>query len=773
MTVENLEINVKTNAGDAADNVRSLRDALKGVRSAAGKATGVSNGVKQIGQEAKKATKHTNKLWSSIKRISMYRMLRTAIKDISQAFSEGLQAAYAFSVGINTEGHRFAESLDRMKSVSNQMKGQLGSAFAGLLAALEPIIVRIADLITKLADIISQFFSAFTGSTYLRAVRTQAQFANVTAQGARAAKEWKNQLLGFDEINKLNAPSDTSSSNSQNALEGYAFEDSPISENIRRIVEKIKGFIESVKAKIADLKNSIDFSKLKESLGRLGESFSNLWGTLKKGFGWVWEHILEPLAEWTIEELAPALVNALAAAFDFLDAVLETLAPVLEPLWEDVLEPFFEWCGDLVITGLEELTDLLKDLTALIRGDISWNDFVDGLDAVKVAFLALGSVAVISAIVNVSSKIASIPGTIMTAVAGSKIASALLIAVIAGAVYTIVEKVEKLKEALAGFKEAAKTHQSETANAFNTYNSLFIEKGKQAADEWAYMVYQIDTSGDDFATAQKRIAEKIETYWEGVPESVGDAIEDVLGITHKKELTSPFDFPENSVFNPNIESIKKSYSEIPQSMADGLEKGFSVSGFDKIGNQISGYFQDSINDTKNVLDIHSPSGVFKEIGMNTAKGFWNGFLETWNQFVSDFGRHLANFRDYVQKNLNIGSVSVSVQSYQPRVSKSGQLSMYANGGLPNVGELFIANERGPELVGKLNGHNAVGNNEQIEAGIEEAAYRGFVRAIASSDNNRGGDVVLNINGREFARATYNDYRAAAKERGSSLINNFA
>lgn len=85
---------------------------------------------------------------------------------------------------------------------------------------------------------------------------------------------------------------------------------------------------------------------------------------------------------------------------------------------------------------------------------------------------------------------------------------------------------------------------------------------------------------------------------------------------------------------------------------------------------------------------------------------------------------------------------------------------YEQGGLPEKGHLFIANENGnPELVGNIGGNTAVANNDMIVTAIENAAFRGFVRAIdttQSSSKSSSKPIVLNINGREFARATATD-----------------
>jgi hypothetical protein len=62
----------------------------------------------------------------------------------------------------------------------------------------------------------------------------------------------------------------------------------------------------------------------------------------------------------------------------------------------------------------------------------------------------------------------------------------------------------------------------------------------------------------------------------------------------------------------------------------------------------------------------------------------------------------------------------------------------------------------------------------ITDGIEKATYRAMMEALSSQNQNRGnGTVVLNVNGREFMRAIYSDMKAVSKEKGISLISNFA
>ena len=62
-----------------------------------------------------------------------------------------------------------------------------------------------------------------------------------------------------------------------------------------------------------------------------------------------------------------------------------------------------------------------------------------------------------------------------------------------------------------------------------------------------------------------------------------------------------------------------------------------------------------------------------------------------------------------------------------------KVDFYAEGGFPNAGDLFIANEAGAEWVGSMNGRTAVANQDQITTGVRQAAYEGMKQALAESD----------------------------------------
>ena len=273
MTVENINIKVNTNADKAARSLNST-------------ATAVSN----VGNAAKKAQSPLQNFVASLKRIAFYRIIRGIIKSITQAFQEGLEKAYLFSQGMTGEGARFAAAMDRIKSAGNQMKGQLGAAFIALLTAVEPILISLINLVTKAADAISQLLSAFTGKTYLKANATAAQFADTMARGGAAAKEWKNQLLGFDEINRLNEPSSGGGGGGSNPLAGFEMVDTPISEFWLGMADKLRPIIDDIKGMFGGLIEFItgvftgDWEKAFAGLGHIVENFGKLISDWINGF---------------------------------------------------------------------------------------------------------------------------------------------------------------------------------------------------------------------------------------------------------------------------------------------------------------------------------------------------------------------------------------------------------------------------------------------------------------------------------------------------------
>ena len=63
------------------------------------------------------------------------------------------------------------------------------------------------------------------------------------------------------------------------------------------------------------------------------------------------------------------------------------------------------------------------------------------------------------------------------------------------------------------------------------------------------------------------------------------------------------------------------------------------------------------------------------------------------------------------------------------------VSWYAQGGLVDTGELFVAREAGAEMVGRMGNHTAVANNDQIVQGIKQGVYEAVMSAMSQNNNS--------------------------------------
>lgn len=92
------------------------------------------------------------------------------------------------------------------------------------------------------------------------------------------------------------------------------------------------------------------------------------------------------------------------------------------------------------------------------------------------------------------------------------------------------------------------------------------------------------------------------------------------------------------------------------------------------------------------------------------------------------------------------------------------ITAYAGGGLPNEGQMFVARESGPEMVGTIGGHTAVINNDQIVASVSAGVYEAVLSAMGGQSDR---PIVLNVNGKELAKVTYSDYQEEGSRRGTN------
>ena len=173
------------------------------------------------------------------------------------------------------------------------------------------------------------------------------------------------------------------------------------------------------------------------------------------------------------------------------------------------------------------------------------------------------------------------------------------------------------------------------------------------------------------------------------------------------------------------------------------------------------------------MGIHSPSTVFAEIGRNLIKGLTNGISSVWHTLTSKFDniKNLTNF-SWSLPSLRIPEMywsTMQAPDWAAKILKALNLptdvpklnvrwvSQYAEGGFPSSGQLFIANEAGPELVGNIGNRTAVANKDQITTAIANATYQAISRALAENNQNNGQPIIVNV-GNEQLYKGYTRYQ---------------
>lgn len=175
-------------------------------------------------------------------------------------------------------------------------------------------------------------------------------------------------------------------------------------------------------------------------------------------------------------------------------------------------------------------------------------------------------------------------------------------------------------------------------------------------------------------------------------------------------------------------------------------------------------FKPFINGFKKAFGIHSPSTVMSEQGGFIMSGLFKGLKDNLPNILTWVGKlpkkvkdKLGNAKDWLKdkgsqaiegfaaglKSIHIPLPHISVSWNSHNVgpvsfsTPSFGLNWYAKGGFPETGEMFVARENGPEMVGRMGRKNAVANNNQIIAGIRAGVYEAMVNALESSSGGDG------------------------------------
>ena len=176
---------------------------------------------------------------------------------------------------------------------------------------------------------------------------------------------------------------------------------------------------------------------------------------------------------------------------------------------------------------------------------------------------------------------------------------------------------------------------------------------------------------------------------------------------------------------------------IGKNMMAGIEAGMIE--YEYKTSTYTAIINDMVSQLNSALNNGAVSSSIKSFGSKInstiASGISGNSGSVSSAFTSMLNTMLSRFETFISRirsalNTTLSNFSRSMSSV--KVSAAGRvtysnmspvyITRFAAGGFPDIGQLFLAREAGPELVGTMGGRTAVANNEQIEQGIYRATY---------------------------------------------------
>lgn len=261
----------------------------------------------------------------------------------------------AIYVNINTEEVKSAtDALDKELLVLRLALGKLRAAIINAVAPIGavfiPVVQKAVWAATRLVKAVGKVVAALFG----QGAAAQSTAKKQTAL-ASSNEKVKRSLMGFDEINRLDAAgggTGTTEDNSESAATDT------LTPQLQAVVDKILSLTAPL--------NQIDFAPAAAAFGRLKEAIAPISQALFAGLEWAWFNLLVPLAAWTIEDLLPAFLDVLASALGVLNEVIVALQPAASWLWETFLKPLGQWAGERIIEALGWLRERLDGISVWI-----------------------------------------------------------------------------------------------------------------------------------------------------------------------------------------------------------------------------------------------------------------------------------------------------------------------------------------------------------------------------------------------------------------------
>lgn len=285
--------------------------------------------------------------------------------------------------------------------------------------------------------------------------------------------------------------------------------------------------------------------------------------------------------------------------------------------------------------------------------------------------------------------------------------------------------------------------------------------GDNTLQDFAKMLPEFGKNFTDYSKKVAGVDGKVVTQSTNIKEAMLQIIEFAKKIPNEGGVAAFFT-GDNGIgkFGENLKSFGGNF----KSYADSVSK-INIGSVNSVTNAIS-----SIVDNAKKIKENGLGKVMKDFGddlkdsaNDIAKFFKNAFTEGGGKTAGEsFGKGIVKG---IKNALNNGKIKLQLKDSDGK-NAGGSYSFkatasYARGGLPPVGQMFIANEKGPELVGQIGGQSFVANQNQVVDLLDRKL--GEAKA-----NPMNATFIIQVGSRELAKEVINDLQDMAKTNGKPI-----
>lgn len=814
---------------DSIKNVGRFSSRLKSVVKNSYIIKKLKNDFSALSPPIHKSTSHLQKFLSSIKRIAMYRAIRSAMSAITKGLKDGIDNFYQYNKLANGT---FSKSMDSISTSFLYLKNSIGTAAAPLINLLAPAVEYVTDKFVDLINILNLFIAKLSGAdTYQKAIRYANKYADASNNATKANEKLKRSILGIDELNVLTDNSITGgSSGSGSGLNyGSMFETVKVDSSFANWIDELKNNIENgdwksvgqlISNKLIETMDNVDwntvYAKASDFGAGLAMFLNGLFATTYNKNSKEYENVFTAVGKTIAGALNTALnfLNSFGDSFDFSGfgkSFGNGLSSFLMKFdWKTALSSSKKWGAGLADTlnGFLEETDwtlvgktvknaIINALTffdSFVTGvdkdsfEKSIKDFLIGLDWKSIAnkFIKLlsSSISLTSEIISASIQMvldpkAKIDSNVFKLAVENAFGSAIG-AKIGGAIGGFVG--HPAEGALIGFTVGAlctlalqivtgKIDETTIAQIAIDIFSWFRDAWNKAID-WIKEKIPVLSFLDKIKIPEKEECESIGqaigmnvvSGFDSLDKSeMTNSIQRVLSLSSNPTAKNNFNLAGKSMAAETVSGFKSnnfgglpavvtgsltsknalsSYTATGSTVSSKIKSGFTFSGIDtKITSTLTGKTAKSNYQSSGSSAASSFSSGFKGFGFSSLYSTVKSAIFGKNTDYTGSGKSAAsNFSAGFQKGLDKKAFKTKiilsdkdVQLAQAAAKLTLTAAAYADGGMPPQGDIFIANEAGPELVGRIGRRTAVANQDQIVASVSSGVSQGVYEANAQQN----------------------------------------